>query len=84
MRASIAFHGPVVGLKTFKKHLGWYVEQAPWPVEADARRAAKSRLCRLDDADQVAADLAALWEVMPYFGNGPVESSPQMVEAIGA
>ncbi|CAN5185048.1 tRNA dihydrouridine synthase DusB [soil metagenome] len=84
MWASIGFHGPVVGLKTFKKHLGWYVEQAPWPPEPEVRRAAKARLCRLDKAEAISIGLAELWNVLPYFGNGIVDSSPQMVEADAA
>ena len=38
MRASVAFYGMPVGLKMFRKHLGWYVEQAPWPADPDQRR----------------------------------------------
>src|SRR5690606_8146564 len=29
LRASVAFYGMPLGLKMFRKHLGWYVEQAP-------------------------------------------------------
>lgn len=83
MQASLAFYGHPLGLKTFRKHLGWYVEQAPWPVDPDTRRAAKSALCRLNDPADVAAGLAALWELpMPkHFGNSAVEVSPQLAEA---
>jgi tRNA-dihydrouridine synthase B len=60
-RDSLRFYGDALGLKVFRKHLGWYVENAPWPVSADARRAAKSRLCRLERPAEVEAALAGLW-----------------------
>ena len=66
-RESLAFYGrgrgdgDALGLKTFRKHLGWYVEQAPWPDAAEARREAKARLCRLERAAEVEAGLIALW-----------------------
>jgi nifR3 family TIM-barrel protein len=60
-RDCLRFYGDALGLKIFRKHLGWYVEKAPWPVSADARRAAKSQLCRLDNAAAVESGLAALW-----------------------
>ena len=85
MRASIGFYDRPVGLKMFRKHLGWYIEQAPWPADPLERRAAKSRLCRLDDPDEVERALATLWcEDVPQFGNLPVEFSPQAVEADAA
>lgn len=58
---SLRFYGDALGLKVFRKHLGWYVEQAPWPADTEARRTAKSRLCRLDSANEVEAALTALW-----------------------
>jgi len=58
---SLAFYGPGLGLKMFRKHLGWYIEAAPWPEDAAARRAAKGALCRLDDPEAVVKDLAELW-----------------------
>ncbi|HWE46094.1 MAG TPA: tRNA dihydrouridine synthase DusB [Caulobacteraceae bacterium] len=66
-RDSLAFYGQgrrdgdSLGLKTFRKHLGWYVEQAPWPPSAEARREARARLCRLEHASEVEAGLIALW-----------------------
>ncbi|HYD29106.1 tRNA dihydrouridine synthase DusB [Brevundimonas sp.] len=60
-RDSLAFYGDGLGLKMFRKHLGWYVEQAPWPEAAEARRAAKAALCRLEAPREVEAGLAALW-----------------------
>jgi nifR3 family TIM-barrel protein len=58
---TLAFYGERLGLRIFRKHLGWYVEAAPWPASAAARRAAKSALCRLESAREVEAGLAALW-----------------------
>jgi nifR3 family TIM-barrel protein len=58
---SLMFYGDQLGLKIFRKHLGWYVEAAPWPADAATRRAAKARLCRMDSPKEVAADLGRLW-----------------------
>lgn len=60
-RETLAFYGDRLGLKIFRKHLGWYVEQAPWPADAADRRAAKARLCRLETPAEVEAGLSALW-----------------------
>jgi len=60
-RDSLRFYGDALGLKVFRKHLGWYVENAPWPFNAEARRAAKSQLCRLTHPPEVEAALIALW-----------------------
>ncbi|MBX9614714.1 MAG: tRNA dihydrouridine synthase DusB [Caulobacteraceae bacterium] len=84
MAGSLTFYGPGLGLKMFRKHLGWYVEQAPWPAEVDARRTAKARLCRLDQPAQVAEALAVLWDQptgSQHFRNWAVEFSPQVAEA---
>ena len=61
MGQALDFYGDRLGLRTFRKHLGWYVEQAPWPGDASARRAAKSALCRLETAQEVEAVLTRLW-----------------------
>lgn len=61
MAASLRFYGDALGLKVFRKHLGWYVEHAPWPIDAMARRAAKATLCQLERASEVEAGLSALW-----------------------
>jgi nifR3 family TIM-barrel protein len=55
---SVRFYGEGVGLRTFRKHLGWYVERGP-PV--GDLRAAKARLCRLETARDVEAALTELW-----------------------
>jgi tRNA-dihydrouridine synthase B len=58
---NLRFYGDKVGVRVFRKHLGWYVEQAPWPVSAEARRAAKATLCRLTSPSDVEAGLVSLW-----------------------
>ena len=84
MTASCGFYGDHLGLRMFRKHLGWYVEQAPWPADPAERRTAKSRLCRLEHPAQIAGALAGLWDLPQsslYFSNSAVEVSPQVVEA---
>ena len=82
LRASVAFYGLPLGLKMFRKHLGWYVEQAPWPEDPLERRAAKARLCRLDTPEEVEHGLSALWlPAVDQFSNSGVENLPQLVEA---
>ena len=61
MRSSLAFYGDRLGLKVFRKHLGWYVERAPAPVRAEDRRAAKAALCRMESAADVERGLERLW-----------------------
>jgi nifR3 family TIM-barrel protein len=58
---ALDFYGERLGLKVFRKHLAAYVEQAPWPASPEARRAARSRLCRLQTAAEVEAALTELW-----------------------
>jgi tRNA-dihydrouridine synthase len=60
-RESLAFYGDRLGLKMFRKHLGWYVEAAPWPADPLERRAAKATLCRLESPAEVERGLEALW-----------------------
>lgn len=60
-RDSLRFYGDALGLKVFRKHLAWYVEGAPWPASLQARRAAKSQLCRLAQPCEVEAALIVLW-----------------------
>lgn len=73
-RDSLRFYGDVLGLKVFRKHLGWYVESAPRPICAQARRAAKSRLCRLDDPRKVERALIALWlDEEPHDDQGRID-----------
>ena len=85
LRASAAFYGLPLGLKMFRKHLGWYIEQAPWPADPLDRRAAKARLCRLDDPSDVEQALTALWHTeVDHIRNSAVDPEPQLVEAGGA
>ena len=60
-RAALRFYGDRLGGKMFRKHLGWYVEAAPWPANVTQRREAKSNLCRLDNPADVEAGLIRLW-----------------------
>ena len=80
LRASVAFYGLPLGLKMFRKHLGWYIEQAPWPADPLVRRAAKSRLCRLETPDEIERALSVLWSEVTHSGNPGVDISPQLVE----
>jgi tRNA-dihydrouridine synthase B len=61
MADSLRFYGDVMGLKIFRKHLGWYVENAHQHLSAEIRRAAKAELCRLTSPREVEAGLTALW-----------------------
>jgi nifR3 family TIM-barrel protein len=61
LRDTLSFYGDRIGLKIFRKHLGWYVERAPWPGSPLDRREAKARLCRLETGAEVEAALADLW-----------------------
>jgi tRNA-dihydrouridine synthase len=60
-RDSLRFYGDRLGVKIFRKHLGWYIETAPLPAAAEARREAKARLCQLSEPHEVEDALAALW-----------------------
>ncbi len=60
-RDSLHFHGDIHGVKIFRKHLGWYVERAPFPQCATERREAKARLCRLTSPREIESALIALW-----------------------
>jgi nifR3 family TIM-barrel protein len=61
LRDSIAFYGERHGVRIFRKHLAAYIDKAPWPEEAGARRSARSSLCRLEDPGEVERNLIALW-----------------------
>lgn len=60
-RDSLNFYGDRLGLRIFRKHLAAYIENAPWPASAPARRDARAALCRLEEASEVESGLAALW-----------------------
>ena len=61
MSAALRFYGEGLGLRIWRKHLGWYVERAPWPPDPALRRAAKTRLCQMDDPRAVEQGLHDLW-----------------------
>jgi tRNA-dihydrouridine synthase B len=58
---TLRFYGDTLGLKIFRKHLGWYVEHALYPADQAIRRSAKARLCQIDNARDVELALSALW-----------------------
>jgi nifR3 family TIM-barrel protein len=58
---ALGFYGERLGLKVFRKHLGWYVEAGPAPADAVERRRIKGQLCRLEQPNEVRAGLKALW-----------------------
>ena len=60
---SLKFYGVALGLRVFRKHLGWYVENAPLALfggDALTRRAEKARLCQIGDVGALEAALAIL------------------------
>lgn len=61
LQDTLSFYGDALGLKVFRKHLGWYVENAPFPHAPKIRRMEKSRLCRLEKAADVERELTLLW-----------------------
>ncbi|MBU6444766.1 MAG: tRNA dihydrouridine synthase DusB [Alphaproteobacteria bacterium] len=58
-RDALRFYGDHHGVRIFRKHLGWYIDQAP--LAAHAKRMARSALCRLLEPRQIEHELAALW-----------------------
>ena len=60
MRDSLGFYGDALGLRMFKKHLGAYIEAAPYHGDPAVRRQDKARLCRMDDPAQIEVSLRAL------------------------
>ena len=61
---SVKFYGETLGLKVFRKHLGWYVMFAPFGDEA-SRRQAKSRLCQIERRSALESALHAFWSAPP-------------------
>jgi nifR3 family TIM-barrel protein len=47
---TLRFYGDALGLRVFRKHVGWYVEQALYPADPVLRRETKARLCQIDHA----------------------------------
>ena len=82
LHASAAFYGLPLGLKMFRKHLGWYIEQAPWPSDPQQRRAAKARICRLETTEAVETAMAELWNpTVAHFHDLGVENGPQLADS---
>jgi tRNA-dihydrouridine synthase len=61
LAASLKFYGDVLGLKVFRKHLGWYVENAPFGTSA-TRREAKATLCRIENATTLEQTVTKFWQ----------------------
>jgi nifR3 family TIM-barrel protein len=61
-RDSLKFYGDDHGVRIFRKHLGWYLENAPWPAAAETRREGKSHACRLTEPHEVETFLIDLWQ----------------------
>jgi tRNA-dihydrouridine synthase B len=58
---TLSFYGDALGLKIFRKHLGWYVDQALCPADATERRVIRAKLCQIDNARTVESALVELW-----------------------
>ncbi|MBI3675422.1 MAG: tRNA dihydrouridine synthase DusB [Proteobacteria bacterium] len=61
LQDSLRFYGDDFGLRIFRKHLGWYIENAPTARAPETRRAMKAQLCRLTSAKELGIALNALW-----------------------
>ena len=65
---SLKFYGDTLGLRVFRKHLGWYVENAPLVLfggDSHTRRGEKARLCQIDRPGALETALATLWAGSP-------------------
>ncbi len=60
---TLAFYDGRLGVKIFRKHLGWYIEAAPWPADAQASAGRpRPSMCRLETAQGCARrPVEALW-----------------------
>ena len=56
---ALRFYGDHHGVRIFRKHLGWYIDQSPLAVEA--RRTVRGALCRMSEPRQIERELTALW-----------------------
>jgi tRNA-dihydrouridine synthase B len=61
MHDSLAFYGDHLGLRMFKKHLGAYVEGAPYHADPATRRQDKARLCRMENPADIEHAVRALF-----------------------
>jgi len=64
LACSLKFYGDALGLRVFRKHLGWYVENAPLGTP-ESRRAAKSWLCRIESATALEKAIVTFWSGTP-------------------
>ena len=62
LQDSLRFYGDDFGLRVFRKHLGWYIENAPVPHAPETRRAMKAQLCRTTSAKELSLALNVLWQ----------------------
>jgi tRNA-dihydrouridine synthase B len=60
LAASLRFYGDALGLRVFRKHLGWYVENAPFGTPA-TRREIKATLCRIESASVLEKSVSNIW-----------------------
>lgn len=75
---TLRFYGDALGLKIFRKHLGWYVEQALCPADPHLRRATKARLCQIDSSRGVESALNELWAALSPDSALPIFASAHM------
>ena len=75
---TLRFYGDALGLKIFRKHLGWYVEQALCPADPALRRATKARLCQIDSPRGVESALIELWAALSPDSALPISASAHM------
>jgi nifR3 family TIM-barrel protein len=75
---TLRFYGDALGLKIFRKHLGWYVEQALCPADPAQRRATRARLCQIDSACGVESALTALWAELSSNSSLPILAPAHM------
>jgi nifR3 family TIM-barrel protein len=75
---TLRFYGDTLGLKVFRKHLGWYVEQAMMPADPCARRAHKARLCQIDNPRGVESALTELWATLSSHSALPISACAHM------
>ena len=60
LASSLKFYGDALGLRVFRKHLGWYVENAPFGTPA-TRREIKATLCRIENAAVLEKTVSKFW-----------------------
>ena len=61
---SLKFYGDTLGLRVFRKHLGWYVENAPLGTP-ESRRTAKGWLCRIESVTALEKAIVTFWSENP-------------------